>query len=647
MYTNTGTDMNGPPNSKIDSRVQELKTRKSLIEKELLLYENGNIKTSSFIDGKLVSANRITPLPNGAFADIWDLPEDQSVFRDICEGKTETVFQMNTPGALQWLREFDYVKSTDTAGDAHKGLDSIEALAAFTALDRPGPLDFFVEDKDGKKHNMLVEYARRVRGEEPVGSLPILDELLPETKGTIIYQEALQRIFQHVGHTTAEEADEFRVHISKKQTKKVMEDRKVFDRGAIPMLGEEQAANLWTSMEKFSQYGFNKSHAVCYVVISYACAYLKHYYPLEWWTAVLRNAGKNEINDTFWGHCGHMIDLPDVNLSADQFEIKKERIRAPVTLLLGIGEKAHQQLCAGRPYADINDFCHKIEAFKKANTTVVQDEQGNTVMVEDKKTKTMVPKTRAGHSALNKTVVGTLIVSGAMDSLFPPDTGTVDQLGMYFEAVAKASKKRKIEAVPAKYLHLDAMIRFQMRKAVLPAYSENLFPHLKCIKIPGFSYPADNERAYFRPSPKHWVPFVTGKEIGLIEGLPKAWSDKIVMGPDSVLIFDRSDCEPPFPGANAPTPKIHMAVIAYVVEQRNFSYGDKKKACELILDIDGKRLKAVKWPGYDTGELPDYFKKEMSGSVALVLLSKREGKIIGIDDIKVIQPALPKKESEE
>jgi DNA polymerase-3 subunit alpha len=73
------------------------------------------------------------------------------------------------------------------------------------------------------------------------------------------------------------------------------------------------ATELWESLETFGQYGFNKSHAVCYVVISYACAFLKHFYPLEWWTAVLRNASKNEVDLKFWQHCGHLILLPDIS----------------------------------------------------------------------------------------------------------------------------------------------------------------------------------------------------------------------------------------------------------------------------------------------------------------------------------------------
>ena len=607
----------------------------------------GTIENAMQLNGKRVSPHRIIPLPSGGHADIWDLPEDQAVFRDFCESKTETVFQFNTSGAVQWLREFNYVKSTEPNGTVHKGLDSIEGLSAFTALDRPGPLDYFVEDSRGNKHNMLVEYAHRIRGEKPIGNFPILDELLPETNGCIIYQEQLQRIFQHIGQTTAEEADEFRVHVGKKMAAEVIKDRVVFDKGAIPMLGKEQAAQLWNSLETFAAYGFNKSHSVAYVHISYACAYLKHYYPLEWWTAVLRNADKNEINDTFWKHCGHLIDLPDVNLSEDKFEIRNERIRAPVTLLMGIGEKAHQQLCAGRPYASIDDFCEKIEAFKKTGTTPVLDEQGKPVMVENKKTKVLTPKVRAGHSALSKTVVGTLIVSDAMDSLFPSGTGTVDQLGLYFAAAARAAGKKKVEPVPEKYLNLDTIIRFQMRKTVLASYSEPLLPHFEHRKIVGFSYPKGKERAYLKVTPRCWVPFVTGKEIDLIESLPKMWSNVIIINSeDNLVVFDREQFRPPFPGAQCPQAKIKVAVAAYIMGQRKFTYQGHKRACELMLDIDETRLKVVRWPDYETHELPPEYDADLKGAVIIAQLSKREGKVLGLDEVTIVQQPL-KVEKEE
>jgi hypothetical protein len=96
----------------------------------------------------------------------------------LLRGQDRDRVPVQHPGAVGWLRNFDYVKETREDGTVVKALDSIEALSAFTALDRPGPLDYFVETADGR-HNMLVEFATRARGGQRTGSLPILDQLCP------------------------------------------------------------------------------------------------------------------------------------------------------------------------------------------------------------------------------------------------------------------------------------------------------------------------------------------------------------------------------------------------------------------------------------------------------------------------------------
>jgi DNA polymerase III alpha subunit len=207
---------------------------------------------NAVINGKMTPAIRQVFSKDGML-DIWDLPADNGVYADICRGDTETVFQLNTNTAKPFLRLFNFQRQ-----DGRRGLNSIEDLAAFTALGRPGPLDAMVTD--GKRsHNMLVEFANRAKGEEPIGAIKVLDYLLPETYGVIVYQEQLQKIFQKLGNTTAVEADEFRVHIGKKMMAEVTKDREVFMRGAVEAVGQEVAEQVWSQMFTFGQYGFNKS----------------------------------------------------------------------------------------------------------------------------------------------------------------------------------------------------------------------------------------------------------------------------------------------------------------------------------------------------------------------------------------------------
>lgn len=558
------------------------------------------IPESLKINGKRVPGIRLVP-HNGQLHDIWDLPEDQSVFREVAEGKTETVFQFNTNSARQWLKQFDFWKDKKTG---RKAIDSVEAMAAFTALDRPGPLDAFVESPDGSKHNMLVEYARRARGEEAVGGLPVFFSLFPETYGTLTYQEQLQKAFQELTGCTGSEAEEFRINVAKKKMEKVHKTFPFFLERAGAKLGQEQAQRIWDLFVSWGQYGFCKAHSTSYVTISYACAYLKKHFPLEWWCAVLRNANKNEINDKFWRYCGHLILLPDITHSSERFEIEGDKLRAPTSLLHGVGETAHAQLCQYRPYKDIQDFCEKIEHHKESGKTAVLDK----VTGEHAKDKKGKLKYRKAHNALTQAIVHKLIVAGVMDSLFPAtidtETGPVpitvyDKLSMYEAAIAKVSGKKKVEKVPDALRDLNRITTFQLRKEVLPVYSESLLP---------------------------MVASLGRKEIS-----NRCWLDIPILTVEQIQKL----------AAISPMPRdgIAAACAAYIVSQRVFTYQGSKEACEINLDIDGERMSFVKWPGKD-GKLPPFIKEDLSGSIVMATLERYKDRPFAIKSLDVIQKPL-------
>lgn len=544
--------------------------------------------------------------------DIWDLPEDQRVFKDVALGKTETVFQFNTPGAVQLLRNFAYRKAAD-----RMAIDSVEAMSAFTALDRPGPLDAMVKNpEDGSEHNMLVEFARRARGAPRSPDIfPFLDRLFPETYGIMVYQEQLQQAYQYLTSCTGPEAEEFRRNIAKKKMEKVLAAYPNFLAKATEKLGNaEDAEKAWGFFKTFGQYGFNKSHSVCYSIIAYACAYLKHHYPLEWWTAVLRNATKDEINEKFWKHCGHLIDLPDVTKSRDTFDIVDERIQAPLSLLHGVGEKAHAQLVAGAPYADINDFCARIQAFKEKGAVLVSKTE--TKEKTDRKTGEVtvvtkdVVRKKLATSALNRGICYTLIVSGAMDSLFSKEFNTVDMLASFEEALAKSAGKKKVEPVKPEFISVHQLTRYQMRKAILPAYSAKLLPMFEERRVEGVLL--EGKRYTYRW--KEFLPFATPYDL------------------------ERINVMKPFPD-NA----LKVAVAAYVENVRKFNYGEgkSKEAADFTLDIDGTRMKFVKWGTRETGKLSEKFKKDYVGAIIIAVLSKyKEGRPFALDDIIVIQEPL-------
>jgi DNA-directed DNA polymerase III PolC len=532
----------------------------------------------------------------GQVYDIWDLPHDQGVFNSICESDTETVFQLNTSGARQLLRNFNRV--VDDQGN--KALRSIEDLAAFTALDRPGPLDAFVEDEEGGKHNMLIEYAHRAKGQKAVDPIPALNELLPETYGIIVYQEQLQRIFQTIGKTTAVEADDFRVHIGKKMMAEVTKDRDVFMRGAVESVGPAVAEQIWSQMFTFGQYGFNKSHAVCYVTISYACAWLKYHYPLEWWTCVLKNAERNEIDEKFWRHCGHLVDLPDIKKSGDGFEIIGDRIQAPLSLLHGVGETAHEWIVAGRPYNTIHDFVRNEYTRRMVNAKKVLDKKGK-------------ERLKLGHSPLHRGVVSALILSGSADGLFSPNTTVLDKMLEYEQAYAEVNGK-KIRSVEPEIVKMTSAQRFQIRKQILPAYAEPIIP-----LIQNADAVSEKENGWYYFYNDELFRFVTPEQYERLCHIP--------ILPCSITV----------------------AVAGYIVAERRFKYKGNNEALELTIDHDGSRIVAVKWPNKQTGKLPPALRNvTLEGSIAIVLLSKyREDKPFTIDDIVMVVPPLSKTEPEE
>lgn len=565
------------------------------------------------IDGKKVPLIRVIP-HKGKYLDIWDLPEYQPVFRNICEGNTASVFQFGTPGAIKWLRHFNHVRSTDKDGENHKAIDSIEALAAFTALDRPGPLDAVVTNTDGTEHNMLVEFARRARGEPPIGNYKLLDDLFPETYGVFCYQEQLTKLYQIVGQTTGAEADEFRVHISKKQKEKVIKDKAIFMKGAVPMVGETIAEDLWSKMETFSEYGFNKSHAVCYVIIGYACAFLKHYYPLEWWTAVMTNAKKSELEDKFWRHVHHMMNMPDIKLSTDKYEIVNDRIQAPLGLLKGLGPAAQTELDLYRPVESVEDLFQKIENRRvKEGTTHTE-----IVLLKNGTTKNKV-KIKKARTALDKGKIHTLIVSGAMDSLFPKDMLLLDKLQYYINVSCKISgnlyKKGERagnpkEKIDDKYMNMNALKQFQVQKEILPVYYMDLFPII-----------AETQGSNLAIFSNHWR-WKYGEEF-----LPIG-NNKVIEHYESLTSWRKGVT-------------VKLAVPAYVMEYEKIPFHGFKERAKIILDVEGNRLDTVKWPSRETGKLEGIFQENQKGAVVMAILAKwTNEKKFQVDDLILLEKPL-------
>jgi DNA polymerase III alpha subunit len=561
------------------------------------------------INGLRVPAIRVVPkFVEGGMAlyDVWDLPEDQDVFAEMCAGRTETCFQFDTPAVRQWLELF-MVNGRHT-------LTSVEHLSAFTALDRPGPLDATVS-ADGIERNMLEEFAARARGETPIGANPHLDRMFPETHGVIVYQEQLQKAFQEFGQTSAEAGDEFRVHVSKKKMSEIAKDREVFMPGAIKTLGsEEEAERIWGMLFTFGQYGFNHSHSVCYALTGYVGAWLKHHYPTEWWTSVLQNADRTKIDNRFWEFCGSYVDMPDIKLSEEDFAIQNDRIRAPLRLLSGMGASAHDELMECRPFADLREFCQKVYDRRVRLGSTVIDKKLNKKTGET----TEVKKVKLARSALNRTVLSKLIVSGVADSLFPDDCRDIYSKLTMFNQVKAEVEGKKPEQVDARFLNLSPLQRFQLRKDVLSSFTTDLVPMVaEVLDKDEFRAERGYRNSWKMPRPfdeNEWCPVVHGKvarqileDDGPLEGI---------------------------------SPKFKFGVVAYISDIEWFWNG---KAARVHFDVNGERFNAPRWPNYHEkqenkgAKLPDTIK----GAVVILTLARwSEEKQFSVDDIRIIEPGL-------
>ena len=231
--------------------------------------------------------------------DLNNIPFEDEIIKNIyAEGQTASVFQFESKGMREMLKQF---KPT-----------SFEDIILLNAAYRPGPMDF------------LPAIIKSKRGEEePYYCIPELKDILSSTYGYPIYQEQLIDIFSICAGFSQGEADNIRRYMSKKKTDKFMAYKEQFIGGLIKHgANDKDANNLWDSLVSFSEYAFNKSHATTYALVSYQTAYLKYYYPNYYMCAVLNNSDVNKLKSILF-ECKEMginILLPDINRSFENFE---------------------------------------------------------------------------------------------------------------------------------------------------------------------------------------------------------------------------------------------------------------------------------------------------------------------------------------
>ncbi|OGQ93535.1 MAG: DNA polymerase III subunit alpha, partial [Deltaproteobacteria bacterium RIFOXYA12_FULL_61_11] len=273
----------------------------------LVKFDFLGLKTLTLLAG---AVRRIRQRPGEEGFTVEALPlEDAATFALLSSGKTVGVFQVESQGFMELLR----------------GLrpDTLEDIIAAVALYRPGPLGSGM-DKD---------FIRRKHGEEPiVYPHPLLEGVLKETYGVIIYQEQVMQIVQILAGYTLGGADILRRAMGKKKADLMAQHRKVFVDGClVKNIEERNATEIFDLLEKFADYGFNKSHSAAYALITYQTAYLKCHYPLEFMAALLTTERNDTDKVTFYINevkdMGGRVLPPDVNRSEEDFTVEQGAIR--------------------------------------------------------------------------------------------------------------------------------------------------------------------------------------------------------------------------------------------------------------------------------------------------------------------------------
>ena len=293
----------------------------------------------------------------GKDIDINNIPlDDKETFEMLSKGETDAVFQLESSGMKKYIKR---LKPT-----------VFEDLGAMVALYRPGPLEAgMVEDFIDRKHGrQKIEYAH-----------PLLESILKDTYGTILYQEQIMAIFQTLADYSLGGADMVRRMMGKKKLQQMAEQKSIFvDATAKKGMSSEAATKLFEQIESFAKYCFNKAHSSAYAFVAYQTAYLKAHYPVEFMCAMLTSvADKQEKTQQYILQCqaqGIEVLAPDINKSNSQFTPDGNNIRFGLASIKNVGEAVIEQIeqeRANKPFESFYDFCSRVD-FKCLNKRTLE-----------------------------------------------------------------------------------------------------------------------------------------------------------------------------------------------------------------------------------------------------------------------------------
>jgi DNA polymerase-3 subunit alpha len=277
---------------------------------------------------------------------------DHEVYELISSGKTEGVFQLESQGMKNFMKE---LKPT-----------CIDDIVAGISLYRPGPMDFINKYIFGKNNKNKIKYLH-----------PKLENILKSTYGCIVYQEQVMQIFRELAGYSFGRSDLVRRAMSKKKADVMEQERKNFIAGCIKNnISQKISEEIFNEMIDFAKYAFNKSHAVAYSIISFQTAWLKNYYPVEFMSALLTSVSDftNKVVE-YINECKSLnINLlaPDINKSDGDFCVEslnsKKSIRFGLSIIKSIGKNTIAQIISDRNkngiYKSFYDFINRLENYE-------------------------------------------------------------------------------------------------------------------------------------------------------------------------------------------------------------------------------------------------------------------------------------------
>ncbi len=289
---------------------------------------------------------------------------DPKVFELISSGKTDGIFQLESAGMKNFMKELKPA--------------SLEDIIAGISLYRPGPMDFIPKYIKGKNDPASIHY-----------DCPELEEILAPTYGCIVYQEQVMQIVMKLAGYDLGRSDLVRRAMSKKKADVMAKEREYFVYGNEELnvpgcikngIDEATANKIFDEMVDFAKYAFNKSHAAAYTIVSYQTAFLKCYYPVEFMAALMTSVIENSSKVAeYIMTCRQMgIDLlpPDINEGESAFSVTDGKIRYGLSAIKSIGKPVIEAIVAerhlGGPFKSMTDFCERM-AGREVNKRTIEN----------------------------------------------------------------------------------------------------------------------------------------------------------------------------------------------------------------------------------------------------------------------------------